>query len=117
MWLERAAAVDAVDIQNWLFARTSVTAVVPAAIVPVTAWLFTGIEIAPDAAPAEDTVKSWPETVTFDPPGIPTLSARTAIELIVPLRDAVVAVKLGSSGGRSSLLTNPPLSVRPACHV
>jgi hypothetical protein len=90
--------------------------VVPAGNVPETAWLLTGIVVAPDGAPAE-TVKAWPETITFDPPGIATLNAVTGIEATVPLKAALVAVKLGSSGGRSSLLMNPPFSVNPACQV
>src|SRR5713226_1756533 len=91
-----------------------VTAVLPVAIVPLTDALTTGIDVDPDAAPAAVTVNDCPATMTVELPGTATLSALTGIELMLPLRAAAVAARFGSSGGRSSLLTKPLLSVNPA---
>jgi len=93
-----------------------VATVDPLAIVPVTAWLLTGIEVAPEAAPA-DVVKTWPEIVTLEPEGTEALRAATGIAVGLPLRTDLVDVTTGSSGGLSSLLVNPPLMVNPLCKV
>src|SRR6266851_5604634 len=105
------------ESQNWLAARESVTTVVPVAMVPETAWLLTGIEVAAAAAPAAVTVNACPAKMTLVPPATATLSAVTGIDATVPVRSEVVATRLGSSGGRSSLLVSPPLIVMPACHL
>ena len=55
-----------------------------------------------------------PATVTVELPGTATSSTLTGMDVIVPLSAAVVAARSGSSGARSSLLTKPPLSVKPA---
>src|SRR5712692_6739022 len=81
---------------------------------PLTAAVMIGIEVAPDAAPPAVTVKVCPATMTVEFPGTATLNALAGIELMLPLRVAVVAARFGSSGGRSSLLTKPLLSVNPA---
>jgi hypothetical protein len=84
------------------------------AIVPVTAWLLTGIEVAPETAPADVAVNTWPEVVTLELPGTATLRAATGIDVMLPLRAApLVVVRAGSSGGLSSLLVRPPLMVNP----
>src|SRR5207247_1426804 len=105
------------ESQNGFWARIMVVTVEPLAMVPVTAALATGIELAPAAAPPEPTVKPWPATVTVESPATATESAATGIAAMLPLNAAVVEVRLGSSGGRSSLLRKPPLIVRPLCHV
>jgi len=91
-----------------------VTTSVPLAMVPVTAWLLTGIEVLPEAAPAEVTVKACPPTVTVEFAGTATLNAATGMAVMVPVKAEVVAVRFGSSGGRSSLLMKPPNVVNPA---
>jgi hypothetical protein len=105
------------ESQNWLLAALALVATVdPLAIVPVTAWLVTEIEVAPAAAVA-DAVNTWPEIVTLEVPGSAALSAATGIEVTLPLRSDLVDVTTGSSGGLSSLLVNPPLMVNPLCKL
>ncbi len=101
------------ESQNWIGDLAIVVTVDPLAIVPVIVVLLTGIEVAPKAAPADVTEKAWPAIVAVDPPGTPATSAMTGIAVTLPLRGAVVAVRAGSSGGRSSLLMKPPFWVNP----
>ena len=90
------------EFQNWLAERESVTTVVPVGIVPLTAWLLTGIEVAAAAAPAEVTVNACPATMTLVPPATATLNAVTGIDATVPVTADVVATRPGSSGARRS---------------
>ena len=112
--LEGPAQPTPFESQNCFGALAIVVTVDPLGIVPVTDWLLTGIEVAPEGAPADATVKAWPATVTVDPPGTAATNAVTGKAVMVPLNAAVVAVRAGSSGGRSSLLTKPPFWVNPA---
>jgi hypothetical protein len=112
--LEGPAQRTPFESQNCFGDLAIVVTVDPLEIVPVTDWLLTGIEVAPEGAPVDATVKAWPATVTVDPPGTAATNADTGIAVMIPLSDEVVAVRAGSSGGRSSLLTKPPFWVNPA---
>src|SRR4029077_11373639 len=100
--------------QNWFAARDIVTTTLPLGIVPETAWLLTGIAVAPDGAPGELTLKAWPPRRTEVLAEIATPRAATGMEVMLPESAAVVDARNGSSGGRSSLLTKPPRIVNPA---
>src|SRR5579859_5174256 len=96
----------------------------PFVIVPLTDCLFMAIEVAPaDALAATVNVCSGDDpTVSSEPDGTAAGRAPIAIDVILlPLRSPLSVVvfgvpalaMLGSSGGLSSLLMNPALSVKP----
>ena len=106
--------------QNWGRARTDTNE--PLARVPTTLCLLMWISVAPAAAFC-DTVKVWPSTKSNEFCGTAPGSGFTEIWVwFVPESEPLSEVTsgwpaitmLGSSGGRSSLLTKPPFSVIPA---
>src|SRR5260370_8349269 len=96
------------ESQNWFGDLVIVVTIDPLAIVPVTTVLLTGIDVAPNAAPADVTVKAWPAIVAADPPVTAATSAVTGMPLTLPARRALVPPRAAPPPARNPFLTTPP---------